>query len=156
MLMRHFFLKAAQELDVEPKVLSEEVSLLCQDLPWPGNVRQLENTCRWLTVMAAGREVLMSDLPSELISQETSASISDDRSWQKMLRRWGESQLNAGASKIMATALADFEKVMMDAALTHTGGRKKDAALLLGWGRNTLTRKYVSYTHLTLPTNREV
>ena len=141
MLMRHFFVKAAQELEVEPKVLSEEVSLFCQDLPWPGNVRQLENTCRWLTVMAAGREVLMSDLPSELISQETSASISDDRSWQKMLRRWGESQLNAGASKIMATALADFEKVMMDAALTHTGGRKKDAALLLGWGRNTLTRK---------------
>ena len=141
MLMRHFFVKAAHELDVEPKILSEEVSLLCQELTWPGNVRQLENTCRWLTVMAAGREVLMSDLPPELISEETMGSACDDMSWQKLLRRWGESQLNAGASKIMVTALADFEKVMMDAALSHTGGRKKDAALLLGWGRNTLTRK---------------
>ena len=141
MLMRHFFVKAAHELDVEPKILSEEVSLLCQELTWPGNVRQLENTCRWLTVMAAGREVLMSDLPPELISQEATGSACDDMSWQKLLRRWGESQLNAGASKIMVTALADFEKVMMDAALSHTGGRKKDAALLLGWGRNTLTRK---------------
>ena len=83
----------------------------------------------------------MSDLPPELISQEAMGSACDDMSWQKLLRRWGESQLNAGASKIMVTALADFEKVMMDAALSHTGGRKKDAALLLGWGRNTLTRK---------------
>ena len=65
-LMKHFFQRAAKELDMEPKVLSPEAEDFFFGLPWPGNVRQLENICRWLTVMAAGREVLLSDLPPEL------------------------------------------------------------------------------------------
>ncbi|HBO14870.1 MAG TPA: nitrogen regulation protein NR(I), partial [Porticoccaceae bacterium] len=144
-LMKHFFSRAAQELNVEPKILSPEASDVCCNLTWPGNVRQLENTCRWLTVMAAGREVLLSDLPPELQTNELSEPSSSSDSWQQRLRIWGEAQLQAGSTGIMSSALADMEKVMIDAALSYTGGRKKRAAELLGWGRNTLTRKLQEY-----------
>ncbi len=144
-LMKHFFSRAAQELNVEPKILSPEASDVCCNLTWPGNVRELENTCRWLTVMAAGREVLLSDLPPELQTNVLSEPSSSSDSWQQRLRIWGEAQLQAGNTGIMSSALADMEKVMIDAALSYTGGRKKRAAELLGWGRNTLTRKLQEY-----------
>ncbi len=146
-LMKHFFAQAALELTVEPKVLSPEAAALCSDLPWPGNVRQLENTCRWLTVMAAGREVLLSDLPSELRSDELVGVAAAAINWQVQLRDWAESELRAGGKGLMITALEDMERVMIDTALSHTGGRKKDAAQLLGWGRNTLTRKLHDYAN---------
>mgnify|MGYP001180164504 FL=1 len=145
--MKHFFAQAALELTVEPKVLSPEAAALCSDLPWPGNVRQLQNTCRWLTVMAAGREVLLSDLPSELRSDELVGVAAAAINWQVQLRDWAESELRAGGKGIMITALEDMERVMIDTALSHTGGRKKDAAQLLGWGRNTLTRKLHDYAN---------
>ena len=144
-LMKHFFARAALELNVESKVLSDDATALCCDLPWPGNVRQLENTCRWLTVMAAGREVLLADLPPELRSDESVGVAAEAANWQAQLRAWGESQLRAGGTGIMVTALEDMERVMIDTALSHTGGRKRHAAQLLGWGRNTLTRKLQDY-----------
>jgi len=144
-LMRHFFYRAAKELDMEPKVLSVDAEDLLLNLPWPGNVRQLENICRWLTVMAAGREVLLTDLPPELQAADTETGIRVQCDWQLMLRRWAERELKLGHKDILSQALPAFERSMIETALEHSGGRKKDAAQLLGWGRNTLTRKLQEY-----------
>ena len=92
-LMTHFFHLAAKELEMEPKILSDEVQDLLLNLPWPGNVRQLENMCRWLTVMAAGREVLLSDLPPELKGDSVARVHSNQGEWHQMLRSWGETEL---------------------------------------------------------------
>jgi len=142
-LMQHFLRRAAKELDVEAKVLSEEAErFLCQ-LPWPGNVRQLENTCRWLTVMAAGREINLADLPPELLqpSQQTTTGETREDNWQSMLANWARLSLASGESNVLRRALPEFERIMIAAALQHTDGKRAEAAELLGWGRNTLTRK---------------
>lgn len=142
LLLRFFLERAAKELGVEPKVLRPSAeNHLCR-LDWPGNVRQLENTCRWLTVMASGREIHLEDLPAELRQGQTPAAGSTDvDNWQHALRRWTESRLNAGVHGVLDEALPTFERVMIEAALRHTGGRRQEAARILGWGRNTLTRK---------------
>ncbi|USE37066.1 nitrogen regulation protein NR(I) [Endozoicomonas sp. SCSIO W0465] len=142
-LARFFLDKAGKELEVEPKVLHPETASYISTLAWPGNVRQLENTCRWLTVMASGREVLVSDLPPELIDKgdSISGSVTNDGSWQQLFRQWCDHELAAGHVGILDQAVPDFESIAIESALVHTGGRKKDAAELLGWGRNTLTRK---------------
>jgi two-component system nitrogen regulation response regulator GlnG len=144
-LMKHFFNRAAKELEMEPKLLSQEAEDFFCTMEWPGNVRQLENICRWLTVMAAGREVLLTDLPPELKAEEAGGEMRVQGDWQQMLRRWSERELKSGRSDILAQAVPDFERTMIETALAHTGGRKKDAAELLGWGRNTLTRKLQEY-----------
>jgi two-component system nitrogen regulation response regulator GlnG len=145
-LMQHFFHSAAKELEMEPKVLSPEAEEFLFSLPWPGNVRQLENICRWLTVMAAGREVLLSDLPPELRAEHSDKDQRISGDWQTMLRKWADKELGAGRADILSSAIPDFERTMIEAALAHTAGRKKDAAQLLGWGRNTLTRKLQEYS----------
>jgi two-component system nitrogen regulation response regulator GlnG len=142
-LMQHFLRRAAKELEVEAKVLGEEAErFLCQ-LPWPGNVRQLENTCRWLTVMAAGREISLADLPPELLqpTQHVTAGESRGDNWQTLLASWARLKLASGESNVLRRALPEFERIMISAALEHTDGRRAEAAELLGWGRNTLTRK---------------
>ena len=138
-LTRHFLLQAAQELDMEPKTLRPEVGDYLSRLDWPGNVRQLENTCRWLTVMASGREIHLDDLPPELKTQLSPSSGGD--SWEETLRQWAERRLFNGEKGLLNTATPAFERIMIEAALKQTGGRRQDAARLLGWGRNTLTRK---------------
>ena len=139
-LIQLFFRESARELNVEPKTLSPEAEQFLCALPWPGNVRQLENTCRWLTVMAAGREVLLSDLPPEL--RDTPAEpATTGQNWEANLQRWLTSQLKEGKRNILAQAVPAFERTAITVALEHTAGRKRDAAVLLGWGRNTLTRK---------------
>lgn len=141
-LARHFLDRAAQELNVETKILTKETETFISSLEWPGNVRQLENTCRWLTVMASGREVLISDLPPELLSQpDTGCSTPQAGSWEQQLRLWADRELAAGNIGILDKAVPAFERIMIESALQHTGGRKRDASELLGWGRNTLTRK---------------
>lgn len=144
-LMNHFFQKASKELQMEPKILSSEAQQLFQNFSWPGNVRQLENICRWLTVMAAGREVLLSDIPPELQAGAGEPNQPVDGDWLQLLRRWAERELQMGRSDILAQAVPDFERTMIDVALVQTAGRKKEAAQLLGWGRNTLTRKLQEY-----------
>ncbi len=144
-LMQHFFHSAAKELEMEPKALSPEAEEFLYSLPWPGNVRQLENICRWLTVMAAGREVLLSDLPPELRAEQSDKAQRVSGDWQTMLRSWVDKALGSGSKDILSSAIPDFERTMIEAALAHTAGRKKDAAQLLGWGRNTLTRKLQEY-----------
>lgn len=138
-LMRHFLKRAATELAVEPKILRPDAEEYLTSLPWPGNVRQLENTCRWLTVMASGREIHIDDLPPELLQQADTPATG--QTWQEGLRNWADQELRRGRKGILDTAVPEFERIMIETALKHTGGRRRDASVLLGWGRNTLTRK---------------
>ncbi|WP_027897109.1 nitrogen regulation protein NR(I) [Zestomonas thermotolerans] len=138
-LARHFLARAAQELAVEPKLLKPETEEYMRNLPWPGNVRQLENTCRWITVMASGREVHIDDLPPELLTQQQDAAPVTN--WEQALRQWADQALTRGQSNLLDQAVPAFERIMIETALKHTAGRRRDAAVLLGWGRNTLTRK---------------
>lgn len=139
LLMQHFMSVAAEELKVEAKILLPETQAYLKQLAWPGNVRQLENTARWLTVMAAGKEIHLEDLPLELKEEETQEQASGD--WRQMLRSWGRKRLQEGAEGLLSEAGPEFETIMIEIALEHTAGRRQDAARLLGWGRNTLTRK---------------
>jgi len=138
-LARHFLKRAAEELAVEPKLLSKETEDYLARMEWPGNVRQLENTCRWLIVMASGREVLVQDLPPELL--ESTPVESNYASWEDALKTWVDEALSQGQKAILDEAVPKFERIMIETALAHTAGRRRDASLLLGWGRNTLTRK---------------
>jgi two-component system nitrogen regulation response regulator GlnG len=141
-LAAHFLQKAGAELAVEVKSLSKETKKILASLPWPGNVRQLENMCRWLTVMASGQEVLPHDLPPEINQQpvlnEKAAQAGD---WQTLLASWADNQLQSGHNNILDDAIMSFERILLERALHYTHGHKQDAAKRLGWGRNTLTRK---------------
>jgi len=140
LLMNYFLVAAAKELNSEVKHLLPEAEKYLTNIDWQGNVRQLENLCRWLTVMAPGQEVHMDDLPPELRENDSEkAAIGDN--WQKSLERWADKSLVSGDLGLLHSAVPDFERIMIRSALRHTGGRRQDAAKLLGWGRNTLTRK---------------
>lgn len=139
-LTYHFLTKAAAELSVEPKTLDSATLNYLQKCDWPGNVRQLENICRFLTVMASGSEILVSDLPNELTEKAKPSSANND-DWQEYLRRWVNEQLTQDKSDIIDLALPMFERILLESALFHTQGHKQEAAKRLGWGRNTLTRK---------------
>ena len=139
-LAQFFLAQAAKELNMEPKLLRNEVVDYLRQLDWPGNVRQMQNTCRWLTVMASGREIHMADLPPELLAHQPEAGAGDE-DWQAALKRWADHRLADGETALLDKAEPAFERIMIETALKHTGGRRQDAARLLGWGRNTLTRK---------------
>ena len=141
-LARHFLRRAAEELSEHTKTLRAETESYLLNLPWAGNVRQLENTCRWLTVMAPGREILIEDLPAEL--RRANATLHTG-GWEPALRHWADAELSllpaSGSPPLLDNAMPRFERIVIEAALARTGGRKREAAELLGWGRNTLTRK---------------
>ncbi|MCU7929731.1 MAG: nitrogen regulation protein NR(I) [Candidatus Thiodiazotropha sp. (ex Codakia rugifera)] len=138
-LMKHFLSSTAEELAVESKLLLPETEAYLSQMEWPGNVRQLENTARWLTVMASGQEIHIDDLPTELREGDSLPSFQDD--WRQLLRVWAKKKLQEGCEGLLNEAGPDFEMAMIETALEHTAGRRQDAARLLGWGRNTLTRK---------------
>ncbi|UGA54902.1 nitrogen regulation protein NR(I) [Vibrio sp. VB16] len=140
-LTLHFLASAADELGVEMKSLHSGTVDALKRLAWPGNVRQLENICRWLTVMASGSEVLPSDLPTELLEEKTVTNTGGTGSWQTQLEHWAQTALNSGETELLAYALPEFERILLKTALSHTNGHKQEAAKVLGWGRNTLTRK---------------
>ncbi|WED21912.1 nitrogen regulation protein NR(I) [Vibrio sp. JC009] len=140
-LTLHFLAKAAEELGVEIKTLHSSTVDALKRLSWPGNVRQLENICRWLTVMASGSEVLPSDLPTELLEEKSVATAHGGGSWQEELESWARAALSSGETELLAYALPEFERILLKTALNHTNGHKQEAAKVLGWGRNTLTRK---------------
>lgn len=144
-LCEHFLIQAAKELGVEAKNLSKQAADFLSSYAWPGNVRQLENTCRWLTVMASGKDILLDDLPPEILDKPTyssttsSAAVSDD--WVSAFETWLDQEFGDGKSDISAQAQPAFEKALIEVALKHTRGHKQDAAKRIGWGRNTITRK---------------
>ncbi len=139
-LIRFFFHKAAEELGGEPKVLMAETETYLTSLPWPGNVRQLQNTCRWITVMAPGKNIYINDLPKEIENSVKKRSV-ESLDWKEQLCGWARDELNLGKNNILRQAIPEFERSLIEVALEHTHGKKRDAAELLGWGRNTLTRK---------------
>jgi two-component system nitrogen regulation response regulator GlnG len=102
-------------------------------------VRQLVNACRRLTVLAAGREIKTADIPADLGGASGDAAVGSD--WTQMLAHWAQRELELGSRRLLDEALPEFERTLIRTALTRAGGRRQDAAKLLGWGRNTLTRK---------------
>jgi two-component system, NtrC family, nitrogen regulation response regulator GlnG len=159
LLTRHFLVKSAQELGVEPKRLSEEAARFICQLPFPGNVRQLENLCHWLTVLAPAQVVKVEDLPLEMRQELMAApaaridpaahaatpavvaSAAPGGDWTSSLVAEVERRLQAGVPDVMDTLARDFEAAVIRTALRHTHGRRIDAATRLGVGRNTITRK---------------
>ncbi|VAW79282.1 Nitrogen regulation protein NR(I), GlnG (=NtrC) [hydrothermal vent metagenome] len=139
-LINFFLAKAANELSVPTKSPIAKVYTFLKELQWPGNVRQLENACRWMTVMASGNDIHMEEMPPELLDTLSHHS-EHSNSWESALRNWADNSLSLGGSSLLSKATPVFERVLIETAMKHTGGRRQDAAKLLGWGRNTLTRK---------------
>jgi two-component system nitrogen regulation response regulator GlnG len=138
LLAKYFLGKSARELGVEPKRLTDAALKFLTTHDFPGNVRQLENLCHWLTVMAPGVNVDIADLPPELRQDQRAANV---QSWVAALEREAELALNRGEHSIMPELSRQFERALIVKALAHTGGRRIEASQLLGMGRNTLTRK---------------
>ncbi|MGO2105261.1 MAG: nitrogen regulation protein NR(I) [Proteus vulgaris] len=143
-LARYFLQKTAKELGVEAKVLHQQSLQIMMEYNWSGNVRQLENVCRWLTVMTASQEIMPQDLPQEIRQPDEkvkSVSRLSSQHWSQHLSLWADEALSEGKENILTDALPQFERTLLLSALAYTQGHKQDAARLLGWGRNTLTRK---------------
>lgn len=140
LLIEYFLQSAALELETDKKVMRPDTIEILKAYDWPGNVRQLENIARWLTVMASGKDIYPQDLPPEIVPETTRGSI-DTGNWQNLLKAWAQERLQAGASDLTGEASPAFETALIEAAMDATGGHKQEAAKLLGWGRNTLTRK---------------
>jgi two-component system nitrogen regulation response regulator GlnG len=138
-LLHHYLQDAAAELGVEAKLLTPEAEAVLTQFDWPGNVRQIVNTCRRLTVSAPGGEIKVEDIPADLGGTTSPAKLQDE--WTRQLTLWAERRLNAGDSALLDAAVPEFERTMIRVALRKAEGGRQDAAKLLGWGRNTLTRK---------------
>ena len=136
----HFYLdSAATELGIEAKLLTKEAELALLAYDWPGNVRQLVNTCRRLTVSAPGREIKVADIPTDLGGAPDANTLQEE--WLRQLTTWADRRLAEGGTPLLEEALPEFERTVIRCALRKTEGGRQEAAKLLGWGRNTLTRK---------------
>ena len=166
-LVRHFLVQSAKQLGVEAKRMSEATVVFLSGLDLPGNVRQLENLCNWITVMAPGQTVEVKDLPLELTQGQevpghavasvdsampahhgtvTATAVPDapasaPENWLALLELQAASMLSGGQQEVMGVLGRQFESALIRTALKHTHGRKNDAAVRLGIGRNTITRK---------------
>ncbi len=143
-LLMHYLVAAAHELGAEPKTLTPEAAAALANFDWPGNVRQLVNTCRRLTATAPGREIKVEDIPADLGGVPGAAKLQDE--WTRQLTSWAEKRLAAGETPLLDDALPEFERTLIRAALRQAQGGRQEAARLLGWGRNTLTRKLKELT----------
>ena len=137
LLANYFLKKCSDEAKVKTKILSPEVEELFENLIWPGNVLQLQNVCQSLTLLSAGQEISISDIPKDLSMQRKGPAMN----WDDMLESWASKQLLNGEDHLLNSATPIFETTMIKAALKATKGKKSEAAKLLGWGRNTLSRK---------------
>jgi two-component system nitrogen regulation response regulator GlnG len=139
MLLTHYLGLASKELGTDNKTLSTDAAEILARYAWPGNVRELVNLCRRLTVLAPGSEVHIDDLPNEVTNAGPAATPADD--WVSGLAGWADKAAVSGGRPLLDEALPQFEKTLIRVALKHTQGHRQAAAKLLGWGRNTLTRK---------------
>jgi two-component system nitrogen regulation response regulator GlnG len=138
-LVGHYMVVAAQELGVEPKVLALEAQKKLEAYTWPGNVRELVNLCRRLSALAPGSKVRPEDLPPEISSSQHDGPADTD--WARALATWADREALHARRPLLEEALPEFERVLIRCALKRTQGHRQEAAKLLGWGRNTLTRK---------------
>ena len=143
-LFVHYLSAAATELSAEPKTLTPEAASALSNFEWPGNVRQLVNACRHLTATAPGREIKVEDIPADLGGVPGAKTLQDE--WTRQLTQWAEKRLAAGETPLLDDALPQFERTLIRAALRQAQGGRQEAARLLGWGRNTLTRKLKELT----------
>ena len=145
LLIEHFLKKSSQELDVEVKHCDETTVQILQKHDWPGNIRQLENTARWLTVMVATKDISKEDLPHDFFDNNRSGSLVESRStdgcWEEALSEYAIKELSNGTQRLLDKTTPVYESIMIKAALKISKGKKKEAADLLGLGRNTLSRK---------------
>ncbi|MGM0430593.1 MAG: nitrogen regulation protein NR(I) [Pseudomonadota bacterium] len=141
-LAKHFLKKSAEELNVTPKTVLNETLSKLMGYSWPGNVRQLENTCRWLTVMAPGQHIGVNDLPEDILvpTESETTKFSGELTWQSWLQTELKKQ-PLEAQDVLQSYQHQLEKVALQTALERFSGHKQKAATWLGWGRNTLTRK---------------
>lgn len=142
-LAQQFLQEAASQLNIKAKQLRPEVETFLTTLPWPGNVRELENLCHWLTVMVTSTEVQMRDLPDEIQSKGRDPQQMSGE-WETKLADWAKQYLLKMAGEdpsLLDEVMPKIERILIHAALKHTQGKRQEAAELLGWGRNTLTRK---------------
>jgi two-component system nitrogen regulation response regulator GlnG len=140
LLFNHYLAAAANELDTPVKSIDADALDLLQGYDWPGNVRQLVNATRRLTVTAPGAVITAEDIPGDIGGGERSQQAVQD--WTRSLAAWAEKQLSSkSAAPLLDAALPEFEKTLIQIALSQTNGHRQEAARLLGWGRNTLTRK---------------
>jgi two-component system nitrogen regulation response regulator GlnG len=138
-LLNHYLDEVAKELDVPPKTLNSEAMDILQSYDWPGNVRQLVNATRRMTVTAPGGVIAAIDIPEDLGGR---AGKGAQQEWTESLAYWAERELGSdGQSPLIEAALPEFEKTLIRIALDQAKGHRQQAAKLLGWGRNTLTRK---------------
>ena len=137
-LVDHFLIEASRETGMASKRPSQELLEHLKTLPWPGNIRQLENLCRWITVMVTGHEVRPEDLPEDYRRLSTTHSVGD---WEKGLRGHVRTLLQADRRQDLQSLPQHLEQILLDEVLRFTGGHKSQAAEWLGWGRNTVTRK---------------
>jgi len=138
-LLEHYLGVAETELGVARKRIAADARTALEAYAWPGNVRELVNLCRRLTVLAPGGEIRLEDLPTEIRGAST---VADADGWPQVLAAWAEAEsLRRDAVPLLDTALPEFERTLIRVALRHTSGHRQEAAKLLGWGRNTLTRK---------------
>ena len=138
-LSRYFLKNYSDALDEDLRVISDEAMKLLEKFDWPGNVRQLENVCYWLTLMSPSQNIKSQDLPSEVKEYEFTDIPSS--SWEDGMQNWLKNvsmNINSGLSEI---AITKIEKMLIKTALERSNGKKNDAAQILGWGRNTLTKK---------------
>jgi two-component system nitrogen regulation response regulator GlnG len=142
LLLNHYLAESAKELKAPAKAIDGEAVDMLQNYDWPGNVRQLVNATRRLTVTAPGTVITTADIPADLGGSMSSARASQD--WTRSLASWAEKQLSSRSGPLLETALPEFEKTLIQIAMSQTNGHRQEAAKLLGWGRNTLTRKMKS------------
>src|SRR5580765_4788315 len=141
LLARHFLQKSANELKVEAKILSDAALKAFAGFAFPGNVRQLENICHWLTVMAPGQRIDVADLPPEVRDGNAANGERSEARWDQALDRELALALKGGERNVGERLQREFERTLIRRALAHTGGHRMEAAAWLGWGRNTLTRR---------------
>lgn len=148
LLAQHFLGASACELDVECKQLATRAMLALQGYDWPGNVRELENVCRWITVMAPSQSVSVEELPKEII-RDVAVTV-EKNDWRSELARVAERMMRKGQNNVLPELQQQFEHVLIGKALTYSQGHRQHAAKILGWGRNTLTRKLKKFPKIEL------
>lgn len=145
LLIAHFLKKSSESLDVEQKIMTTEAMDFLKEFPFPGNVRQLENLCNWLVVMAPSQHIQLSDLPAEILQSAPAKAVSAaplvGGTWQNGLRAAVEAKLKEETPDLMKELTDAFETAVIETALEFTHGRRVEAASRLGIGRNTITRK---------------
>jgi len=149
LLLRHFLQTAATDLGVPMKKTTTDFEAYVSTLNWSGNVRQLQNTAHWLTVMATGETLDIKDLPESVNDEperqgddaSPSAQSAQPGDWEQGLRKWATRELANDGNDLLGSAIPTVERILIECALRKTGNRRQEAAKLLGWGRNTLTRK---------------